>query len=360
MLCGWSMPSWSPSVSTSTQRRTKSATSHRTPHRSLEIRRHAPTIVAALRRGRYLTGQRGPHRAAHRRLPILPPHLCHFFLSDTEQSHFIDLARSSVEKIEPSWVADVKKQKNTTGCVSLSTLTDTKGNTPLHTALLGMNNGGGALEDAVKKVITDLVKFGGKECVGKKNGDGMTALHMLCGECPPTGYDASAVESYVAVLAVLLDHGAVVEEKDTATQSNALHHAVIGAGGAFIEVLLRHIDHNDIVNAVDEDGLTALQLASCSGNIEAVRALLPFPQLDVNYVGQGGESAVALAYRNGHRGAVDALLQHGGARREDLDAVAAAMKAEKEKQQQQQRTETSGGDSSGRGNVRDSNLRDSH
>ena len=66
------------------------------------------------------------------------------------------------------------------------------------------------------------------------------------------------------------------------------------------------------VNAVNEDGYTALIVAAANGQIEIVERLLVAPGIDVNHAGQYGNTALISAAVNGQIEIVGRLLAAGG------------------------------------------------
>merc|ERR1711936_760639 len=60
----------------------------------------------------------------------------------------------------------------------------------------------------------------------------------------------------------------------------------------------------------DDDGVCALHLAVRKRNIEVLKLLLDFPNIDVNIVDDKGQSALHLAVRNFE--ALELLLNHPG------------------------------------------------
>ena len=91
-------------------------------------------------------------------------------------------------------------------------------------------------------------------------------------------------------------------------EAELLHAAAEGHTGA-VTALLATPGFD--VNAVDEDGCTALMLAAREGHTEAVTALLAAPGLDLN-AESAGNSALMLAASQGSTEAITALLDAPG------------------------------------------------
>jgi len=62
------------------------------------------------------------------------------------------------------------------------------------------------------------------------------------------------------------------------------------------------------VNAVEDDGKTALMVASANGRVEVVKALLA-AKADVNARQPDGSTALMLALRNGHQEVAELLMR---------------------------------------------------
>ncbi|MBY0405931.1 MAG: ankyrin repeat domain-containing protein, partial [Cyanobacteria bacterium] len=75
-----------------------------------------------------------------------------------------------------------------------------------------------------------------------------------------------------------------------------------------VGLLLRH--PNIDINAKDCDGNTALTLASNKGHELVVEELLSHPNIDINSIDNDGRSALTLASVNGHETVVRVLLKH--------------------------------------------------
>ncbi|KAJ1475668.1 ankyrin repeat-containing domain protein, partial [Baffinella frigidus] len=65
------------------------------------------------------------------------------------------------------------------------------------------------------------------------------------------------------------------------------------------------------INSVNEDGFTALMLASRNGHLEAVEALLEVPKIDTNKKNSYGSNAMHYAAMYAHREVVQALRRKG-------------------------------------------------
>ena len=75
---------------------------------------------------------------------------------------------------------------------------------------------------------------------------------------------------------------------------------------ACIEVLVRH---NADVQAIDDDGSTALMLAAENGNVSCIEALLG-RNADVQAASNDGRTALMFAARNGHVSCIETLVGH--------------------------------------------------
>ncbi len=77
-----------------------------------------------------------------------------------------------------------------------------------------------------------------------------------------------------------------------------------------VEALIRAGADVNAVNAVNNDGLTALWLAARNGHTKIVEALIK-AGVDVNAVNNDGNTALTLAAMNGHTETVEALIREG-------------------------------------------------
>jgi ankyrin repeat protein len=120
------------------------------------------------------------------------------------------------------------------------------------------------------------------------------------------GYLAKRASSLTGIIRV----GGSVEDFDE-RGFNPLHCAVEGHGQWHLISSLIN-DYRAQVNAQTKfEGLTALMLAVKYGNLELVRNLLQVPQIDVNAVSNDGRSALHFACEKGAVEAVDLLLSQG-------------------------------------------------
>ncbi|GCB24470.1 ankyrin repeat domain-containing protein 50 [Aspergillus awamori] len=88
----------------------------------------------------------------------------------------------------------------------------------------------------------------------------------------------------------------------------ALHIAACEGDMLVVELLLQHPEVD--VNAQDTDGLTALHIAAGEGHMLVVELLLQHPEVDVNAQDTDGLTALHIAAGEGHMPVVELLLQH--------------------------------------------------
>mmetsp|Transcript_17702 Transcript_17702/g.42709 ORF Transcript_17702/g.42709 Transcript_17702/m.42709 type:complete len:392 (+) Transcript_17702:282-1457(+) len=74
------------------------------------------------------------------------------------------------------------------------------------------------------------------------------------------------------------------------------------------------------INSVNEDGFTALMLASRNGHLEAVEALLEVPKIDTNKKNSYGSNAMHYAAMYAHREVVQALRRKGRVKKGEKNA----------------------------------------
>ena len=173
-------------------------------------------------------------------------------------------------------------------------IADSKGDTPVFLALRGDHQAMAAL----------LIGEGAD--VQHVNSLGQNLLHVACTQDGRPG-----------TIQLLLDHGVTVSQMSDG--STPLHFQCChSAYPESILLLLEHADA-DIVNVCDEDGLSALHLATCYDLFPVVSVLVE-ARADVNLAARDGDTALHLACRTRSVPVVAQLLQHGA----DLTAPNAA------------------------------------
>jgi ankyrin repeat protein len=96
-------------------------------------------------------------------------------------------------------------------------------------------------------------------------------------------------------------------------EKTELHYAVQQYNKSKLELLLTQMTQEEI-NQVDENGDTALSVATIKGYKDAVELLLKHENIKINQVDENGEIALHWAARLGYKDVVELLLKH-----EDID-----------------------------------------
>ena len=110
-----------------------------------------------------------------------------------------------------------------------------------------------------------------------------------------------------AVCQVLIDAGADIEVKDEDGRSPLLRASISGKP-AVVKML---VEAGAGVRVTDNQGLTCLALASCFGRTETVRYLAGLKEVDVNYLGDEGFTALHWAGQKNHPEVVQVLIDAG-------------------------------------------------
>jgi ankyrin repeat protein len=112
---------------------------------------------------------------------------------------------------------------------------------------------------------------------------------------------------YTEIVRMLLEAGADI--RDT---------LIMSSGNGHIEIVKMLLKEGADVNETDEDGMTALMMASEWGHKYVVKILLAQEGINVNLWNNEGETALILASKEGHLEIVKMLLKAGA----DVNAVA--------------------------------------
>ena len=125
----------------------------------------------------------------------------------------------------------------------------------------------------------------------------------------------ASFEGQVAVVETLLDRGADIEAREYAIQDgigwNALMLASLNGQAAVVEILL---DRGAALESrEDTTRWTALMLASARGQVAVVETLLD-RGADINARNEEGDTALDIAYDEGHREVINALRTAGAVR----------------------------------------------
>jgi ankyrin repeat protein len=95
------------------------------------------------------------------------------------------------------------------------------------------------------------------------------------------------------------------EKQELSNDQNLIHYAYHGNLNKVHDLLRAGAN----VNAQQDDGVTALWIASQQGYADVVRALVDHNKVEVNLRGKNGETALWRASCNGHVDVVRVLLQ---------------------------------------------------
>jgi len=169
-------------------------------------------------------------------------------------------------------------------------IADENGHAPIHVAA-----------ESGHRAVTALLLSSGVEVNGANARCGRSPLHFAAGS------DGSHLD-YVTYL---LDQGAEVDAVDLRSGATPLHPAATNGFAKRVSLLLSRKASPD---AVDGEGRTALQCAAASGHSDAVVALIN-SNASINMEDtRDGFAPLHLAVIKGHKGVIEALLQHGAQR----------------------------------------------
>lgn len=160
-----------------------------------------------------------------------------------------------------------------------------EGDTPLHWALKNSNP-----EMAMELLLAGVDPT-------PRNGEGFTPMHQ------------AAAKGYFNVIAVLIQRGVAVDVPDSEGSNTALH---LAAGDSDLDSVIFLVSSGAAVNARNAKGETPLLLAMKNSHSrpELVEFLAKHGA-EIDYIDNGGETALHEAARVGNAAAVEALIRHG-------------------------------------------------
>lgn len=100
----------------------------------------------------------------------------------------------------------------------------------------------------------------------------------------------------------------MLQQRDPRNGNTALHKAVKNGQVTFVRDFLLPLCTANDINAVNNDGCTALRIAAKNGELDIFNLLLGHPGVKINIADNNGETPLHLAIKNWHNNIADVLI----------------------------------------------------